>query len=310
VVPVQPGEPLRDDQREPHERRDLPVLEAGIATGLGIEERVLNHVGRIDPRPHPRVEPEVYHAGEAIPVGAEEIGEGGPSARSGIEELDVALDMFRRMAADFTDFRVNYWFWWRAWHSTGGKGYPAQDLVFSDGQGEATVMKAGQAFRLLWTTVRPGWRVQATAARGIDLRTDNEEIINGYEPNGNMMSRGVNVVAFEHPDQAASCVVITNATEQPRRLASLDGLRGEDARVHRLTRSGLADESRHVPLVAGKTAELDLSAHSITFCDLRQPLSSFPLLSSRPFSLGRHHGLAPEVQAADQALPGSGRQHG
>jgi len=36
------------------------------------------------------------------------------------EGLKVTINMLRRMAADFTDFRVNYWFFWRGWHSTGG----------------------------------------------------------------------------------------------------------------------------------------------------------------------------------------------
>jgi hypothetical protein len=186
-------------------------------------------------------------------------------AHSGDEELDVALDMTRRMAADFTDFRVNYWFWWRAWHSTGGKGYPAQDLVYSDGEGRATVMKPGQALRLLWTTVEPGWRVQATAADGVDLRTDNEAIINGFEPNGNMMSRGVDVLAFEQPAEARSCVLIANATGEARALAGVRGLRGGSARIHRLTLEGLREEADAVSLEAGSTGPLSIPPHSLTF---------------------------------------------
>jgi hypothetical protein len=196
---------------------------------------------------------------DATPLRGEE------RAHSGDAELDVALDMTRRLASDFNDYRVNYWFWWRAWHVTGGRGYPAQDLVYSGGDALPTVMKAGQGFRLLWTAVRPGWTVQATAARGVDLRTDNAEIIAGSEPNGNMMSRGADVVAFERAAEGKTAVVIVNATAAPKRLETLAGLRGENAAVHRLTAAGLAREPGALPLRGGATGPVALPPHSVTY---------------------------------------------
>jgi hypothetical protein len=147
------------------------------------------------------------------------------------EELKVTINMLRRMAADFTDFRVNYWFFWRGWHSTGGKSYPAQDLVFGDAQ-HANLTQLGQVLRQIWTTVRPGWRV--VAVRSSDpsqLRPDNEDIIGGHEPNGNMMSRGTDVLAFTSPEGGRQLVLLVNRWNEARSITRLDGLAGRRARL-------------------------------------------------------------------------------
>jgi hypothetical protein len=145
------------------------------------------------------------------------------------EGLKVTINMLRRMAADFTDFRVNYWFFWRGWHSTGGKSFPAQDLVFGDAQ-HAELTQLGHVLSKVWTTVRPGWRVVATrSSNPEELRTDNEEIIGGYEPNGNMMSRGTDVIAFVSPTNDRQLILLVNRSAEPRTIAKLGGLAGSRA---------------------------------------------------------------------------------
>jgi hypothetical protein len=149
------------------------------------------------------------------------------------QDLKVAINMVRRMAADFSDFRVHYWFFWRGWHSTGGVSYPAQDLVFGD-QEHPQLTKLGMLFQALWTTVRPRWNVVAVRSSDPRLRSDNEEIIEGYEPNGNMMSRGCDLAAFEDPVTSRQCLVLVNRHAESLAVR-LSGLKGSTATVRTTT---------------------------------------------------------------------------
>jgi hypothetical protein len=153
------------------------------------------------------------------------------------EGLKITINMLRRMAADFTDFRVNYWFFWRGWHSTGGQSCPAQDLVFGDAH-QAELTQLGEVLRKVWTTVRPGWRVVTTRSSDPDgLRTDNEEIIGGYEPNGNMMSRGTDVLVFANAAHDRQLVLLVNRRSEPRTVTRLEGLVGSRAQLSLTTAS-------------------------------------------------------------------------
>jgi hypothetical protein len=168
-------------------------------------------------------------AQDATPMRGEEI----PATED--EGLKVTINMLRRMAADFTDFRVNYWFFWRGWHSTGGRSYPAQDLVYGD-EKSARLTKLGLVLQRLWTTVRPGWRVLAARSSNSEFRVDNEAVIGGYEPNGNMMSRGTDLIAFADPASSRQLVVLVNRWNEPRTIARLDGFAGAHAQVFVTTR--------------------------------------------------------------------------
>ncbi len=141
------------------------------------------------------------------------------------EGLKVTINMLRRMAADFTDFRVNYWFFWRGWHSTGGKSYPAQDLVFGD-ERRAQLSKLGLVLQRVWTTVRPGWLVLAARSSDPEFRTDNELMIGGYEPNGNMMSRGTDIIAFADADTGRQLILLINRWKDSKTITRLGGLTG------------------------------------------------------------------------------------
>jgi len=190
------------------------------------------------------------------------------------ESLKVTINMLRRMAADFTDFRVNYWFFWRGWHSTGGKSYPAQDLVFGD-EGEAKLTKLGFVLQRVWTTVRPSWRVLAANSSDPEFRTDNETIIGGYEPNGNMMSRGVDVIVFASPDRRRQFLLLINRWKETRTIERISGLAGTSANLQVTT--GTEDlKQLSARAVAGGILggrSLELPALSVTVLESSGPAS-------------------------------------
>ena len=49
MVAVDGVESLADEEPQPEEKRQSPIREVGIESLRRLEERLLNHVGRIDP---------------------------------------------------------------------------------------------------------------------------------------------------------------------------------------------------------------------------------------------------------------------
>ncbi len=150
---------------------------------------------------------------------------------TGNQELDWALNDVRRMASDLVDLHTGYWFFWRFWHPSGAPD--DQDLVYGDGKKS----KAYFVFQTLWTTVRAGWKVKRTTSTDPDLRADNRALINGPEPNGNMMSLPIDVISFESPRADRTLVLLANWTGRDKTLAALSGLHGAAATVFVTTTS-------------------------------------------------------------------------
>ena len=69
---------------------------------------------------------------------------------------------------------------------------PSRAEIIGD-TGEGKKSKAYFAFQSLWTQVRGGWKVKRTSSTDADLRANNQALIDGQEPNGNMMSLPIDV---------------------------------------------------------------------------------------------------------------------
>lgn len=180
---------------------------------------------------------------------------------TGSQEMDWALNDVRRMAGDLVDLHTGYWFFWRFWHPSVAPD--DQDLIYGDGK----KTKAYFAFQTLWTTVRGGWKVKRTTSTDPDLRADNRALINGPEPNGNMMSLPIDVIAFESPRADRTLVLLANWTGRDKTLAALSGLRGGAADI--LVTSASQDRARtgarHISGGTLQGGPLTLPAGSITY---------------------------------------------
>ena len=73
VAPVADRQPLAHDQPQPEERRQLRALEVAVQAGGGVEERVLEHVGGVDPALEPRIHAQLDHPVQPIPVALEQV---------------------------------------------------------------------------------------------------------------------------------------------------------------------------------------------------------------------------------------------
>lgn len=190
---------------------------------------------------------------------------------SGNQEMDWALNDVRRMAGDLVDLHTGDWFFWRFWHPSSAAD--DQDLVYGDGKKS----KAYFAFQSLWTRVRGGWKVKRTTSTDPDLRADNRALIDGPEPNGNMMSLPIDVISFEGPRADRTVVLLANWTGRDKAVTTLAGLHGgaADVFVTSASQDGARTETR--PLNSGtlQGGPLTLLAGSIT------------LVVSRPASEGR-----------------------
>jgi len=76
----------------------------------------------------------------------------------------------------------------------------------------------------VWTTVGPGWQVLGARSSDPEYRTNNETIIGGYEPNGNMMSRGTDLIVFSNPAGSGQVTLLMYRWKEPRTTTQLDGL--------------------------------------------------------------------------------------
>jgi O-glycosyl hydrolase len=90
------------------------------------------------------------------------------SAPLGSTELAWTLDMMSAMAAHVVIIPFSYWFWWDSY--TPSTAAPdGGDLI--TGQSTPIYSKRYFALQKLWTTVRPGWHVQAMTSTDTDLPT-------------------------------------------------------------------------------------------------------------------------------------------
>ena len=153
---------------------------------------------------------------------------------TGNSELDWAFQDLRRMAGDIVDFKSNYWFFWGFWHLSGG----ADDENLTWGQpgswasdGGAHKTKAYYAFQKLWTTVKGGWTVQQCSTTDPDLRTDNSSLINSGS--GDEWSAPVEIIAFQSPDSAKTCLLLMNPYGTSKSITGISGLKGTTADIYR-----------------------------------------------------------------------------
>ena len=66
-------QPLAHDQPQPEERRQLRPLEVAVQAGRGVEERVLEHVGGVDPALEPCIHAQLDHPAQAVAVTLEQV---------------------------------------------------------------------------------------------------------------------------------------------------------------------------------------------------------------------------------------------
>lgn len=176
---------------------------------------------------------------------------------SGNNELDNAMNVFRRMAADFVDLRVNYWFFWRGWHSNNGPS--AEDLL-----NDNSLYKTYYALQRLFTQVDPAenWQVKEITQDDPDLKADNEAVINSYDGNGNMMGLCLDTLAFTNAGGSKTVVALMNKTANSKTV-TVKGLNGTSAQVWRSSPSEDMKPLGAFALSGGVFKEVALSPYSI-----------------------------------------------
>jgi len=178
---------------------------------------------------------------------------------SGVDQLNWTLNFVRRMAGDLVDFKTNYWFFWRFWHSSSSAD--DQDLVYGDGQ----KTKAYYVFQKLWSTVHSGWKVKQTNTTDPDLRADNSGLI--QSGSGDQWSAPVDILAFESPAADQSFVMLVNNGSSSKNITSLSGLDGSQANIFVTTTSQDMAQQQSRPVSGGTlgNGNLTLPPYSITF---------------------------------------------
>ena len=91
-------QPLAHDQPQPEEGRQLRAPEVAVQAGRGVEERVLEHVGGVEPALEPRVHAQLDHPAQAIPVALEQVRQ--RLAVAAAEPLDELLGVARIIRHD------------------------------------------------------------------------------------------------------------------------------------------------------------------------------------------------------------------
>ena len=66
-------QPLAHDQPQPQEGRQLRALEVTVQPGGDVEERVLEHVGGVDPALKARIHAQLDHPAQPLPVTLEQV---------------------------------------------------------------------------------------------------------------------------------------------------------------------------------------------------------------------------------------------
>ncbi len=178
---------------------------------------------------------------------------------SGVDQLNWTLNFVRRMAGDLVDFKTNYWFFWRFWHSSSSAD--DQALVYGDGQ----KTKAYYVFQKLWSTVHSGWKVKQTNTTDPNLRTDNSGLI--QSGSGDQWSAPVDILAFESPSGNQSFVMLVNNGSGSKNITSLSGLDGSQANIFVTTTSQDMTQQQSRTVAAGTlgNGNLTLPPYSITF---------------------------------------------
>jgi O-glycosyl hydrolase len=132
----------------------------------------------------------------------------------GTTELAWTLDMMSAMAAHVVIIPFSYWFWWESYApSTTAPGYG--NLI----GGETTPILSKRYFALkkLWTTVRPGWHVQAMTTTDPDLQV-------GAGTQDQCTAR-VHLMSYVNAAGDSTVVQIVNVTSSTKQI-QVAGLKG------------------------------------------------------------------------------------
>jgi len=132
----------------------------------------------------------------------------------GTTELAWTLDMMSAMAAHVVIIPFSYWFWWNGYASSTAAP-DNQTLV--GGESTPILSKRYLALKKLWTTVRPGWHVQAMTTTDPDL-----EVGAGSQ---DQCTARVHLMSYVNATGDSTVVQIVNVTTSNKQI-QVAGLKG------------------------------------------------------------------------------------
>jgi hypothetical protein len=91
MPPVQGNQPLPGELPQPGIEGDGPADEVLLEGTIGLDECLLNHIGRVETSPQSLIEPKLNHAEQPLPVTAEQALPGAAIARGSAEQQFVGV---------------------------------------------------------------------------------------------------------------------------------------------------------------------------------------------------------------------------
>jgi O-glycosyl hydrolase len=163
------------------------------------------------------------------------------SLPEGKNEHEMSMNALRKFSRENVYVPFQYWLWWMGWRNH----FSNEELMY--GEGDALhKTPLYHAFRHIWNTVKPGYRVK-------HLMTDDPDL-NAFDPNY------VDMVAWDSPRHLV--VLIVNHTAAEKRM-NIQGLPGKNLEIRYVNDNRHGDDPEIMQIVSGEARRVPVPGKTI-----------------------------------------------